>query len=373
MIFDGCQPACTFDGGAVRVENDSTSAAVINRVDVHIDTCLYTWNGPFTLAPGQSLIATQLISAIGGCTGPVPDSFDSSDIGPGGISYSGCTNDGIHPTVDVTVGGITTGYVDSGQVINTGGIDAAHCPPGTNESTQWVLIGSAPCTGPPSLSLTPSSQSHMVTTTATVTATLTNSCGQGLSSALVNFNVLAGPNVGLSGSGTTDVGGHAGFSYSSVKTGIDTLQASATNATGFTTHSNTVTVAWTITFAPGGGSFVIGDQNGVVGTSVTFWGAQWAKSNSLSGGPSPRSFKGFAKNPTTPTCGATFTAAPGNSSPPPAGPLPTFMAVIVTSMATKSGSTTSGTIVHIVIVKTNPGYSTNPGHAGTGIVVAVVC
>jgi hypothetical protein len=49
------------------------------------------------------------------------------------------------------------------------------------------------------------------------------------------------------------------------------------------------------------------------------------------------------------------------------------MAVIVTSKATKSGSTTSGTIVHIVIVKTNPGYSTNPGHAGTGTVVAVVC
>jgi hypothetical protein len=126
-------------------------------------------------------------------------------------------------------------------------------------------------------------------------------------------------------------------------------------------------------FAPGGGAFVIGDQNSAIGTPVTFWGAQWAKTNSLSGGAAPRSFKGFAKSPTTPTCGATFTAAPGNSSPPPAGPLPTFMAVIVTSKATKSGSTTSGTIVHIVIVKTNPGYSTNPGHAGTGTVVAVVC
>jgi hypothetical protein len=49
------------------------------------------------------------------------------------------------------------------------------------------------------------------------------------------------------------------------------------------------------------------------------------------------------------------------------------MAVIVTSSADKSGSTISGSTVHIVIVKTNPGYAPNPGHAGTGTVVAVVC
>ena len=121
------------------------------------------------------------------------------------------------------------------------------------------------------------------------------------------------------------------------------------------------------------GSFVIGDQNRANGMAVTFWGAQWATHNSLSSGSAPRSFKGFAGNPTTPSCGTGWSADPGNSTGPPDGPLPAFMAVIVTSSANKSGSTISGNTVHIVIVRTNPGYAPNPGHAGTGTVVAVVC
>jgi hypothetical protein len=49
------------------------------------------------------------------------------------------------------------------------------------------------------------------------------------------------------------------------------------------------------------------------------------------------------------------------------------MAVLVTSSVTKSGSTISGTTAHVVIVKTDPGYKNDPGHAGTGTVVAIVC
>ena len=128
----------------------------------------------------------------------------------------------------------------------------------------------------------------------------------------------------------------------------------------------------TFTFAPGGGSFVIGDnQNAAIGNSVTFWDATWLQDNSLTSGP--HSFKGFAQSPTTPTCGASWSADTGNSTPPPNGPLPAFMAVIVTSSAIQSGSTVSGNTVHIVIVQTNPGYAPDPGHAGTGKVVAAVC
>jgi hypothetical protein len=49
------------------------------------------------------------------------------------------------------------------------------------------------------------------------------------------------------------------------------------------------------------------------------------------------------------------------------------MAVIASSSITKSGSTTSGNIRAIVIVKTDPGYAPDPGHPGTGTVVAVLC
>ena len=120
-----------------------------------------------------------------------------------------------------------------------------------------------------------------------------------------------------------------------------------------------------------GGSFVVGDLSDT--GSVLFWGAQWATSNSLSGGSAPRAFKGFEDTPPAPGCGTNWTTDPGNSTPPPAGPLPAYMAVIVSSSISKSGSTISGNTPQIVIVRTNPGYDSNPGHAGTGTVVAQVC
>jgi hypothetical protein len=122
--------------------------------------------------------------------------------------------------------------------------------------------------------------------------------------------------------------------------------------------------------APGGGSFVVGDQSAV--GSVTFWGAKWSKLNRVTGGEAPDAFKGFAL--VTPmTCGSRWTTGPGNSPDPPAGTLPAYMAVLVTSSVAKSGSSISGTTTHIVIVKTDAGYKNDPGHAGTGTVVATVC
>ncbi len=117
------------------------------------------------------------------------------------------------------------------------------------------------------------------------------------------------------------------------------------------------------------GSMVIGNLDG---NPVEFWGAQWAKSNSLSGGSAPNSFKGFAS--TAPqTCGGGWSSNPGNSSGPPAGPLPSYMGVVVSSAVVQSGSLISGDVPKIVVVKTYPGYGPDPGHAGTGTVVAVFC
>jgi hypothetical protein len=121
-------------------------------------------------------------------------------------------------------------------------------------------------------------------------------------------------------------------------------------------------------------SFVIGDENATVGTTVTFWGAQWWKDNALSGGAAPAAFKGFANSPQgQPVCGAPWSTDPGNSSGPPAGPLPETIEAIVASHITKSGSTISGDTAEVVLVATNPGYEGNPGHPGTGTVVAVLC
>jgi len=123
------------------------------------------------------------------------------------------------------------------------------------------------------------------------------------------------------------------------------------------------------------GSFVLGDQTAVVGpNTVTFWSATWSNQNVLTGGSAPPSFKGFASDVSTnpPVCGDTWTTSPGASSNPPAT-LPPFMGVVVSSTISKSGPTISGNVPAIVVVKTNPGYAPNPGHPGTGTVLAVYC
>jgi hypothetical protein len=173
------------------------------------------------------------------------------------------------------------------------------------------------------------------------------------------------------GPGTVQYSVHGSHTYAT--TGFFTVKTMITDDGGSTTKA-TCSDVLVFAFAPGGGSFVIGDHEDVVGSTVTFWGAQWAKDNATSSGNSVSSFKGFAGNPTTPSCGgATWSSGPGNSSSPPDGPLPAFMGVIVTSSDSKSGSSITGNILHIVVVKTNSGYAPNPGHAGTGKVIAQVC
>ena len=56
-----------------------------------------------------------------------PSSFDGSDFPPN--SYNGgntasCVDSGAIPTVTVTSAGVTTTYLDNGQVLNGGGVDS---------------------------------------------------------------------------------------------------------------------------------------------------------------------------------------------------------------------------------------------------------
>ncbi len=45
--------------------------------------------------------------------------------------------------------------------------------------------------------------------------------------------------------------------------------------------------------------------------------------------------------------------------------------MLVASSILESGSTVTGTFTSAVIVKPDPGYASDPGHAGTGTVVGV--
>jgi hypothetical protein len=113
------------------------------------------------------------------------------------------------------------------------------------------------------------------------------------------------------------------------------------------------------------GAFVIDDRNATLGQTVTFSSPQWCEQNGETGS-CPSAFKGFADSPAPGayTDGPTWTAHPGQSGNPP-NQLPTYMAVITTTNATKNGPTISGMIIHVVVVKLSPSE-------GTGEVVAVL-
>jgi hypothetical protein len=172
----------------------------------------------------------------------------------------------------------------------------------------------------------------------------------------------------------------AGWTLSNIS--CDDPGSSGNTATGTTTYNvsagQTVTCTYTdsVVFAAGG-NFVVGDltvgpMSQAVGKSVNFWGSQWWKNNSLTGGTGPAAFKGFEDSLAQPQCGVNWTTDPGNSSNPPST-IPPYMGIIVSSNVTKSGPVISGDTPHIVIVKTNSGYGPNPGHPGTGTITSVVC
>jgi hypothetical protein len=174
--------------------------------------------------------------------------------------------------------------------------------------------------------------------------------------------------------GTTDASGKASCTISPVNQALGP-EAVSDSFAGDGFYRSTSTHAGTILFAfPSEGGFVLGDQSAQQGIHATFWGARWAADNQLSGGLAPDSFKGFAENllSAPATCGMAWTSTPGNSAHPP-GAVPAYVGVLVSPVVVKSGATLSGNVTGIVVVKTDPGYDGDPGHGGSGIVVAAIC
>jgi M6 family metalloprotease-like protein len=173
--------------------------------------------------------------------------------------------------------------------------------------------------------------------------------------------------------GTTDATGSASCVIADVTTalGPQPLGASFAGDAFYEPSSDRTKEAIVFAF-PSRGAFTVGD--GVAGPAVTWWADDWSSRNGLSGGPASPSFKGFAGELSTapPSCGAGWTSTPGNSAPP-VGDVPSYMGVVVTSSVAKSGSRVAGDVVRIVVVRTDPGYAPNPGHPGTGTVVATYC
>jgi hypothetical protein len=248
------------------------------------------------------------------------------------------------------------------------------CPPVIELDTAPALGGLAPADGKQSAELNANCPSGLEQTLTTVPGT----------TYLLRFAFAARPGtspsaniltVSWGGSPVATLGPTSTASYAYHTYAVTAAHAATTldfysgtpTTTSVGTELDDVSV---VGFAPGGGAFVVGDQSAT--GSVTFWGAHWGKANALSGGAAPAAFKGFADRPVG-VCGTTWSTAPGASSAPPSGPLPPYLAVVVSSAVSKSGPTIAGTTAHIVVVQTNPGYGPDPGQAGTGTVVGAIC
>ena len=180
--------------------------------------------------------------------------------------------------------------------------------------------------------------------------------------------------------GTTDASGTATCKVPVTgKLGPEPLTASFAGDAYYLPSSESGKTAIVFSF-PSHGAFVLGDVTAATPfpAPVEFWGADWSTENLLTGGLAPPAFKGFASTVQLPTstppgvCAGPWTTRPGNSSSPPPG-VPSYMGVLVASSVSKSGSTISGNTTQIVVVETESGYAADPGHHGTGTVVAAYC
>ncbi|WP_344061057.1 fibronectin type III domain-containing protein, partial [Terrabacter lapilli] len=140
-----------WDAAALRLDNPGSVDVTGLHPVVKIGSATYNlWGSNLTVKAHGTLVLTE--------TGAQNSTnFDGSDFAPN--SYNGgntasCVNSGAIPDVQITLGGSTTDYLDSGQVLNGGGVDSGHCVNGkfvstrVDESHPWVQIGTAAATAP---------------------------------------------------------------------------------------------------------------------------------------------------------------------------------------------------------------------------------
>ena len=140
-----------WDAAAIRLDNPGSIDVTGVHLVVAIGSHTYNlWGTSVTVKAHGTLVLTET-------GGQNSTNFDATDFSPNaynGGNTASCVNSGAIPDVRITIGGATTSYLDSGQVLNGRGVDAGHCVNGAfvsgrlDESHPWAQIGTAAATAP---------------------------------------------------------------------------------------------------------------------------------------------------------------------------------------------------------------------------------
>jgi uncharacterized repeat protein (TIGR01451 family) len=251
-VFVGCTGSCSFDGGAVRLDNTTGHPVTVNSLTVDFGpSCRFAiWPHDRQLPDGQTAIFTQMISgADSGC--PTNGSFDTSD-----APFITCNPTHITPHITFTIDGQTHSFDDTDQILNTEGVDLASCP-GGNESHAWSRIGGAgvgintPLPPAGSVVLSPLSGGDAKITSVQANAGTAQSFrvdvldASGLPVANAPVDLLVTGAHLQHVLGTTGADGTTVLSYNTSSAGDDSVQAS-TFISGMRTLSGVVAVHWSL-------------------------------------------------------------------------------------------------------------------------------
>ena len=210
-----------WDAGVIRLDNPAgTDVTGVHGVVTVGSETYGLWGSSQTVKAHGTLVLTETGSAQNS------ENFDLSDEPPnsynGGLTTS-CVNSGAIPNLKITIGGTTTTYLDTGQVLNTGGVDIAHCLNGKfvsgrmDESHPWVQIGAAS-------PVAPSAPQSLAATAGSGSVSLTwaPSANNG-GAAVTGYNVYRGTSAGgesatpiaanVAGTSFTDTGVVNGTTY----------------------------------------------------------------------------------------------------------------------------------------------------------------
>ena len=227
-----------WDASALRLDNPGSADVTGVQAVVVVGTKTYNrWGSNLTVKAGGMLVLTE--------TGTQNSTnFDLSDFAPN--SYNGgntasCVDSGAIPAVKITIAGVTTTYLDNGQVLNGGGVDSGHCLNGQfvsgrmDESHPWVQIGA-------SSPVAPSAPQSLAAKAGDGSASLTwTAPASNGGAAISGYNIYRGTSAG--GEGSTAVGTVNGTTLGFTDTGLTNgttyyYTVKAVNSVGTSSASN---------------------------------------------------------------------------------------------------------------------------------------